>query len=72
MAADDNPDEEIWMFIDEYDDREAYMSSLLNAQKTHPTSADNYCRFMEIAISNSIQKREVWTEMEALRVDFRK
>ena len=73
MDADDNPEQEIWMFIDEYDDHEAYWKSLQEAIKSDPTSAENHRRWMEIIIPEYIPKgHEVWTEMEALRVDFRK
>ena len=72
MDAEDNPDQEIWMFIDEYDDRKAYWESLQNAMKNDPTSAENYRTFMELVVPGTAPKgHEVWTEMEELRVDFR-
>ena len=72
MDAEDNPDQEIWMFIDEYDDRKAYWESLQNAIKKDPTSAENYRTFMELVVPGTAPKgHEVWTEMEELRVDFR-
>ena len=73
MEAPDNPDHEIWMFIDEYDDREKYWKSLQNAMKNDPTSAENNRRWMEMVVPGFIPKgHEVWTELEELRVDFRK
>jgi len=73
MDAPDNPDHEIWMFLDEYDDREDYMNSLQKARATDQASAENNRRWMEIVVPGYVPKdHEVWTEMEELRVDFRK
>jgi hypothetical protein len=50
MQAEDNPDQEIWMFIDEYDDRKRYWESLQNAIKNDPVSAENFRAFMELIV----------------------
>ena len=71
MDAEDNPDQEIWMFIDEYDDREAYWDSLQKAMRDDPTSAENNRTWMELIVPGTTPKgHEVWTEMEQLRVEF--
>jgi hypothetical protein len=78
MDAEDNPDYEIWMFIDEYDNREKYWDSLQNAMKNDPASAENYRNFLTLMIPGSATesgsaaglRHEVWTEMEELRVEF--
>ena len=71
MTAEDNPDHEIWMFIDEYDDRKKYWDSLQNAMKNDPASAENYRKFMGLVIPGTAPKgHEVWTEMEELRVEY--
>jgi hypothetical protein len=73
MPADDNPEHEIWMFIDEYDDREKYWASLQNAMKNDPDSAANHREFQALILPGSAPmtlKHEVWTEMEELRVQF--
>jgi len=73
MTAEDNPDQEIWMFIDEYDDREAYARSLELAQRNDPTSAENNRRWKEILVPGTVPKHhEVWTEAEELRVEFKR
>src|SRR3974377_2451954 len=65
MDAEDNPDQEIWMFIDEYDDREAYWDSLELVQRNDPTSAENNRRWKEILVPGTVPKHhEVWTEAE--------
>ena len=71
MEAPDNPNHEIWMFIDEYDDREKYWNSLRQALMNDPASADYYRGWSEILVPGTTPKgREVWTELEELRVEF--
>jgi hypothetical protein len=71
MEAPDNPDHEIWMFIDEYDDREKYWKSLQEAITNDPASTDNNRRWMELLVPGSVPKgHEVWTELDALKVEF--
>jgi len=71
MDAQDNPEQEIWMFIDEYEDRKAYWESLQNARKNDPISAENYRAFMQLVVPGTVPKgHEVWTELEELRVEF--
>jgi hypothetical protein len=78
MEAEDNPDHEIWMFIDEYDDRQKYWESLQNALKNNPASAEHFREFLELTVPGSATKdgatvgvrRETWTELEELRVEF--
>ena len=75
MEAEDNPDHEIWMFIDEYDDRQKYWESLQNAHKNNPASAEHFREFMALAVpekdgSAVDHRRETWTELEGLRVVF--
>src|SRR6516165_4520298 len=48
--APDNPDHEIWMFIDEYDDREKYWTSLQQALMNDLASADNNRQWREILV----------------------
>ena len=70
--APDNPGHEIWMFIDEYDDREKYWNSLQQAIMNDPASADNNRRWAEILVPGTTPKaHEVWTELEELRVEFK-
>ena len=70
--APDNPDQEIWMFIDEYDDREKYWNSLQQAMMNDRASADNNRRWAEILVPGTTPKvHEVWTELEELRVEFK-
>ena len=72
MEAPDNPDQEIWMFIDEYDDREKYWKSLQEAITNDPASTENNRRWAEILVSGTVPKtHEVWTELEELRVEFK-
>jgi hypothetical protein len=71
MEAPDNADEEIWMFIDEYDDREKYWNSLVNALANDPKSEENKRRYIEMIVQDSLPKEhEVWTEVDELRVEF--
>ena len=72
MQAPDNPDHEIWMFIDEYDDREKYWNSLQQALINDPTSAENNRKWAELLIPGTVPKaHEVWTELDPLRVEFK-
>jgi hypothetical protein len=70
MDAPDNPDQEVWMFIDEYDDREKYWASLMNAAQNDPQSAENRRRWAEIVVQPPPTGHDVWTELDELRVEF--
>ena len=73
MDAEDNPNEEIWMFIDEYDDRDDYWRSLQSALRSDPSSAENNRKFMELVVPGSVPKgHDVWTELGELRVEFKR
>lgn len=68
--APDNPDEEIWMFIDYLDDYQKYMDSLQAAATTDPEVQQHFRRIMGLAVTGFITDRQFWTEAEELRVDF--
>ena len=72
MDAPDNPDEEIWMFIDEYDDREKYWSSLMKALTVDSETDEKRQSSLKFMIPGTeLKGHEIWTEIEDLRVEFK-
>jgi hypothetical protein len=72
MDAPDNPDEEIWMFVDEYDNREKYWNALITSTKDNPILLEKLHRcwsVMNPPVSHLIE-HEIWTETEEMRVVF--
>jgi len=68
--ADDNPDHELWFFIDEYDDRDKYWESLMSALQSDPRSAENQRAWADIVLPPLPKGHEVWTEIDPLRVEY--
>ncbi|MFD4407697.1 hypothetical protein ACFWPH_33520 [Nocardia sp. NPDC058499] len=69
MDAPDNPDEEVWMFIDWFDDFDDYENSLHTAQKVDLIAQEKRRAFFSVVVPDSLTPRERWTEAERLRVD---
>jgi hypothetical protein len=66
--------EEHWIFIDEYDSREAYDKNM-KAMHEDPEVvklADEWFPKWDALIVPKTRKGEVWTELEKLRVEFKK
>lgn len=70
MDAPDNPDEEIWMFIDEFDDYDDYLASLVAARASDPETQKKAAAVESLFVPGSLSDRERWTEAEESRVDF--
>lgn len=70
MDAPDNPEEEIWMFIDWFDDYNDYVDSLKKSVINNPVAKDIQTRTVNLFVPDSLSEREHWIEAEQLRVDF--
>ena len=66
-----NPDHEIWMFIDEYDNRAVYWQSLLDAAANDANGAANLAAWQALVVPPPPTGHIVWTEIQELRVQFR-
>src|SRR3974390_631315 len=66
-----NPDHEIWMFIDEYDNRAVYWQSLLDAAANDANGAANLAAWQALVVPPPPTCHIVWTEIQELRVQFR-
>ena len=73
MDAPDNPDEEIWMFIDEYDNREKYWNALLSSTKDNPVLLEKLQKCFSVMSppATHLVQHEVWTEIKELRIVFK-
>jgi len=65
-----NPDHEIWMFIDEYDNRAVYWQSLMDAAAKDAESAANMTAWKALIVPPPPTGHVVWTEIQELRVHF--
>jgi hypothetical protein len=66
--------EEHWMFLDEYDDREAYdktMKTMHEDPEVAKLADEWYPKWDAVIVPGSRKKGEVWTEVEKLRVEFK-
>jgi hypothetical protein len=72
MDAPDNSSEEIWMFIDEYDNREKYWNALITSIKDNPALLEklNKCFSIMSPPATRLAAHEVWSEIEEMRVVF--
>jgi hypothetical protein len=65
-----NPEHELWMCVDEYDNREVYWQSLMQAVASDPDSAANMAAFQALAVPPPPAGHLTWTEIQELRVQF--
>lgn len=66
--------EEHWMFLDEYDNREAYdknMKTMREDPEVVKLADEWFPKWDALIVSGSRKKGEVWTELEKLRVEFK-
>jgi len=72
MDAPDNPDEEIWICIDRYEDFgfEAYAASLENARETDPETQKHAVATASLLAPGFVPYRERFTEAPKLAVDM--
>jgi hypothetical protein len=66
----DNPEHEIWMFIDEFDSRDAYWQSLMNALHNDPDILALQKELVAYFIDGCPTGHQVWTEIKELRVQY--
>ncbi|MTV81787.1 hypothetical protein [Secundilactobacillus folii] len=66
----DYPDDNVWMFIDQYSNREDYLESLVNAAKSDPQSTKNRSDFYAMLTKGQTPKHETWTVLPELVVDY--
>jgi hypothetical protein len=67
--------EEHWMFIDEYDNREAYdktMKTMREDPEWAPIVDAFFPKWNAVIVPGSRKKGEVWTEVEGLTIPFEK
>jgi hypothetical protein len=67
--------EEHWMFLDEYDNREAFdktMKTMREDPEVAPVADEWFPKWDALIVPASKKKGEVWTEVEKLRVELRK
>jgi hypothetical protein len=70
----ENPDEEVWLCIDHFENYNDYMTSLKDAFENDPETQKHYQETLENMLNegvdeNNIPDRDLWTEVESLRVD---
>ncbi|MDR1414301.1 MAG: hypothetical protein LBI96_00690 [Odoribacteraceae bacterium] len=72
MDAPDAPDEEIWMFIDEYDNREKYWNALITSVDGNPLLLEKLhaCFSILTPPASRLAPHETWTEIEEMRISF--
>jgi hypothetical protein len=70
MEDPDNPEHERWMFIDEFDNREVYWQSLMDAAANDADSAANMAAFQALVVPPPPTGHLVWTELTELRVQY--
>jgi hypothetical protein len=66
--------EEQWMFLDEYDNHEAYdrtMRAMREDPEVAPIVDAWFPKWDAVIVPGSKKKGEVWTEVEKLRVEFK-
>jgi hypothetical protein len=67
--------EENWMFLDEYDNREAYdrtIKTMHEDPEVAPIVDGWFPKWDAVIVPGSKKKGEIWTEVEELRVTLRK
>lgn len=65
-----DPEHEIWMFMDEYDNREVYFKSLMDAASNDPESASNMAAWKALLGPPAPEGHIVWTKAQELRVQY--
>jgi hypothetical protein len=66
--------EEHWMFLDEYDNREAYdrtMKTMHEDPEVAPIVDRWFPKWDAVIVLGSKKKGEIWTELRELRVEFK-
>lgn len=66
-----NSENEFWMFMDEYDNREVYWEALMNAATTNPESASHLAAWKALIVPPAPEGHIVWTEAQELRVQYK-
>ena len=71
MDAPGHPEEELWMFIDQFDDYQDYVDSISATVANDPIAQQHYQNCMALVVPDgwSEDDRLLWTEAEDLRVD---
>ena len=72
--SEEGSSEEQWMFLDEYDNREAYdknMKTMHEDPEVVKLADEFFPKWEALLVPKSKRKGEVWTELEELRVEFK-
>jgi len=72
--SEDGSPEEHWMFVDEYDNREAYDKNMRTMHEDPEVTrlADEWFpKWDAVMVPESKKKGEIWSELEELRVEFK-
>ena len=73
--SEEGSSEEHWICLDEYDNREAYdktMKTMREDPEVAPIVDAWFPKWDAVIVRGSKEKGEVWTEVEKLRVEFKK
>jgi hypothetical protein len=66
----DNPEHETFMFIDEFDNRDVYWKSLMDAMANDSSSAANNAAFAALVVPPAPTGHIEWTELKDLRIQY--
>ena len=66
----DNPEHETFMFIDEFDNRDVYWQSLMDAMANDASSAANNAAFAALVVPPAPTGHIEWTELKDLRIQY--
>jgi hypothetical protein len=70
MDAPDNPEVEVWLCVDHFEDFDEYAASLEEAREKDPDTLKYFMAVFSLLVPGSDVTRDRWTEAEELAVEM--